>query len=109
MAIALLALVVPWAAAEMTAMRRDMITLGERQIAISDRVSTAISEDRRRIETLEAARDRWAEANTARAREIADMTGALRELNAVLRGLEQRMDLLRLERRGGNLMQEFPG
>ena len=36
-------------------------------------------------------------------------TTALRELNAVLRGLEQRMDLLRLERRGGNLMQEFPG
>lgn len=108
-AIGLLAIVVPWAAAEITALRRDMITLGERQIAISERVGSAISEDRRRIETLEGARDRGTEANAARMREIADMTGALRELNAVLRGLEQRIDLLRIERRGSGYLQESPG
>ena len=107
-AIAMLALVVPWAAAEITALRRDMITLGERQIAISERVGTAIAEDRRRIEALETADFRIVEANAARMREIADMTGALRELNAVLRGLDQRMDMLRMERRGA-LMQEIPG
>lgn len=108
-AITMLALVVPWAAAEITALRRDMITLGERQIAIADRVSTAIAEDRRRIEGLENARDRGTEANSQRSREIADITGALRELNAVLRGLEQRIDLLRIERRGASVMQEIPG
>ena len=107
--IALLALAVPWYAAEMTALRRDVITLGERQVAIADRVSAAVAEDRRRIDGLEQARDRGIEANTHRTREIADMTGALRELNAVLRGMEQRIDLLRLERRGGAMMQEIPG
>lgn len=72
-------------------------------------MGSAISEDRRRIETLEGARDRGTEANAARMREIADMTGALRELNAVLRGLEQRIDLLRIERRGSGYLQESPG
>lgn len=84
-----------WFMQETVAIRRELLVLSERQVSIAARVTEAIGEDRRRIEILETARERGVTDLQRVAATVSDLNGALRETNALMRGLESRMGLVR--------------